>query len=160
VSINMDGSVGVAISDDTPAWQKPYWYIMSDTIFMQQQSTPTDAQLESMELTREGYEQMVAEFVDDLHRAYALRGEKGVWVHMTGMLHQNFSDVPLSTPLFRVLGATGSIDPLRGNAVMNAYLLSIFDRYVKGEPVSPLLTGETALYPEVEWMEADDLPTA
>jgi predicted dienelactone hydrolase len=152
-SINMDGTM----PDVQTEWQKPFTHLMSDTQFIPQPD-PTDDQLTSMNVTREQFESLKQEYLLRLQNGYALRGEQGEWLHVQGMLHQNFSDVELAGGLFRLMGATGSIDPLRGNAIMNAYLLAFFDAYVKGEPPSPLIAGESPEYPEVRAIQQSDLP--
>jgi dienelactone hydrolase len=44
--------------------------------------------------------------------------------------------------------AFGSIPAERANHIINAYIVSFFDQYLKGEP-SPLLEGAVSAYPEV-----------
>jgi soluble lytic murein transglycosylase-like protein len=75
---------------------------------------------------------------------------------VSGTKHFNFTDLPLRQvglvkPLFRWAGYTGSIDPLRGLRIANAYLAAFFDRYLKGSD-NGLLSGPSAGYPEVRFV--------
>ncbi|HEY3341404.1 MAG TPA: hypothetical protein VGK81_05275, partial [Anaerolineae bacterium] len=75
-------------------------------------------------------------------------------LNVSGAQHFNFSDlpqrqVPPARPLFRAMGLTGSIDPLRGEQIADAYLLAFFDRYLRNI-ASPLLAGSSPAYPEVQ----------
>ncbi|MDR3574408.1 MAG: hypothetical protein P4L50_11125 [Anaerolineaceae bacterium] len=74
---------------------------------------------------------------------------------VNGAKHFNFSDLPVRQaavvrPLFMAAGYTGSIDPVRGEQITNAYLLDFFDRSLKALP-TPLLNGPSAVYPEVQF---------
>lgn len=154
-SINLDGSMPLA--DDQAAWQKPFWYWFSDQA-ASPQPPATDEQLAAMGTTREAYTAILEGIVADYQQAYALRGEQGMWLHVQGMQHQGFSDTRLVSPLFALIGMTGTLDPMRAGDLMNAYLLAFFDTFVKGEPASPLIAGASPDYPEVTVMTADDVP--
>ena len=52
------------------------------------------------------------------------------------------------SPLTDVLGLTGPIDSDRAHAIVNAYTLAFFDRYLKDQP-APLLAEPSPEYPEV-----------
>jgi pimeloyl-ACP methyl ester carboxylesterase len=78
------------------------------------------------------------------------------FLQVSGTKHFNFTDLPLRQvglvkPLFRWAGYTGSIDPLRGLRIANAYLAAFFDRYLKGSD-NGLLSGPSAGYPEVRFV--------
>ncbi len=88
-------------------------------------------------------------------RQMASRGLPGSTyvLSVRGAAHFNFTDLalrqaPLVRPLFRAAGYTGSIDPARGEAIANAYLLAFFDQALKGIE-APLLKGPAVEYPEV-----------
>jgi hypothetical protein len=73
---------------------------------------------------------------------------------VTGAQHFNFSDLPLRQvpavrPLFEAAGYSGSINPVRGVQITNAYLLAFFNQYLKAIN-SSLLAGPSADYPEVK----------
>lgn len=72
----------------------------------------------------------------------------GYFVQIPGMFHQDFSDAALLSPLTRPLGLTGPIDSDRAHAIVNAYTLAFFDRYLKDQP-APLLAEPSPEYPEV-----------
>jgi predicted dienelactone hydrolase len=71
----------------------------------------------------------------------------GYYVEIPGMFHLNFTDTPHYTPLATRLGFAGPIDAGRGDAVVDAYTLAFFDRYLAGLP-EPLLAGPSRDYPE------------
>ena len=77
----------------------------------------------------------------------AVRGD-GYFVQVPGMFHTNLTDIPHWSPLFRWLGVSGPIDALRAHAIINAYSLAFFDRYLKGRSEA-LLEGTAIQYPEV-----------
>ena len=68
------------------------------------------------------------------------RSEHGAY-HLTvrGTRHFDFTDYAvLFSPVLRMSGVLGTIDGRRALRTTNAYLLSFFDRYLKGE-MEPLL---------------------
>jgi hypothetical protein len=77
----------------------------------------------------------------------SLPGE-GYFVQVDGIFHINFTDVPLWSPLFSWVGATGPIDAQRAHRIVNAYSLAFFNRHLKSLP-APLLDGLAKEYPEV-----------
>ncbi|HEY9301738.1 MAG TPA: PEP-CTERM sorting domain-containing protein, partial [Phormidium sp.] len=83
--------------------------------------------------------------VDEFFASLGLRND-GYSVAIGGMGHGNFSDNPLLSPLLLANGfpperlQLGSIDPLLGTQVANAYNRAFFDRYLKNIN-SPLLQG-------------------
>lgn len=83
--------------------------------------------------------------VDEFFASLGLRND-GYSVTLGGMGHGNFSDNPLLLGLFgdsdalREYLQLGSIDPLLGTQVANAYNRAFFDRYLRNMD-SPLLQG-------------------
>ena len=71
---------------------------------------------------------------------FVLDGSKHVTYTTGGALAAAFSFAPAD--------AFGSIPVERANHIINAYIVSFFDQYLKGEP-SPLLEGAVSAYPEV-----------
>jgi hypothetical protein len=68
-----------------------------------------------------------------------------------GVLHQDFSDYPLLTPLSSPLMLErGSLNGKRTVDMIDAYMLAFFDRYLKNLP-SPLLNGLSREYPEAQF---------
>jgi dienelactone hydrolase len=76
------------------------------------------------------------------------------WVKLRGTIHSSFSDAPLifdSMTLNTVWGTPASgqnLDPARGSQIIRAYLLSFFNKYLRGED-DHLLDGPSPDYPEV-----------
>lgn len=64
--------------------------------------------------------------------------------------HYNFTDLQFLTPLFRPLKLTGAIRPARAAALVNAYTLDFFDKYLKNQG-GGLLDGPSREYPEVKF---------
>jgi hypothetical protein len=94
---------------------------------------------------------------ETMHQAYFASGSAGYYLSISGTRHFNFSDLPLrlsplARMLFRGLGLIGPIQPDRGLAVSNAYLVAFFDQYLKGAN-SDLLQGPSLAYPEVQLEE-------
>lgn len=71
-------------------------------------------------------------------------------VTIKGSTHANFGDDPLVMPVTKLIGMAGPISADRMRQITNEYLLSFFDKYLKGED-APLLAGPPADYPEVEF---------
>jgi predicted dienelactone hydrolase len=70
---------------------------------------------------------------------------------LADVLHQDFSDYPLLTPLSSPLMLErGSLNGKRTVDVIAAYMLAFFDRYLKNRP-SPLLNGLSRDYPEAQF---------
>jgi Platelet-activating factor acetylhydrolase, isoform II len=76
----------------------------------------------------------------------------GYLVSIPGMFHGDIADLPfaIASPLGTWLGTTGPTDWRRSHAILNAYSLAFFDRYVQGKP-EPLLDGPSAEFPEVRF---------
>ena len=72
----------------------------------------------------------------------------GYTVSIRGTTHQNFSDMPLISPL-RFLTGVGSIDPRRAMDITSAYTLAFLSKFVCGRP-APLLEGASSEYSEVK----------
>ena len=68
-------------------------------------------------------------------------------VTIAGMGHNNFSDIPLITPIASKIGLAGPIDGARGIQIINEYSLAFFNRYLK-ESVSPIIEEIGKQYPE------------
>jgi hypothetical protein len=96
--------------------------------------------------TREGRMGVVSKIQNDAIRRM-LAGGAGYHIRIRGARHRNYSDSPLFSRL-RFLTYSGPIDPLRGFAIMNDYILSFFRQSLFGTP-EPLLEGPSVKYPEV-----------
>jgi predicted dienelactone hydrolase len=67
-----------------------------------------------------------------------------------GTVHTDYSDFPLISPLFKAVGAAGSLDPYRIEEIVNRYLVAFFNQYLNGRE-SPLLDGSSSDFPEVDF---------
>ncbi|ERI95370.1 hypothetical protein HMPREF1982_00233 [Clostridiales bacterium oral taxon 876 str. F0540] len=63
----------------------------------------------------------------------------------------NFTDSQFFSPIFKLFGATGKIDPQRANTIVNSYILDFFDKYLKNEN-GGLITEPSNRFPEVEFI--------
>ncbi|HVV93707.1 MAG TPA: hypothetical protein VHD15_09835 [Hyphomicrobiales bacterium] len=83
----------------------------------------------------------------DLGRQHRLlAGPRGYGITIRNAWHESFSDRIFSRAFLK---SWLTLDPLRAEAIVNAYLRAFFDTYLKGEP-SPLLKRNPSPYPEVE----------
>ena len=75
----------------------------------------------------------------------------GYLLLVSGMFHQNLSDFPyyVTPPLDVWAGLDGPIGRARAHAIINAYSLAFFDRYLKDERAQPLLAQKVADDPAV-----------
>ena len=71
-------------------------------------------------------------------------------ITIQGTTHYDFSDLPLLSPLAPKLGLKGPINGKRVTAIVNDYLLSFFDRTLKGVPTD-LFQGQIQKYNEVRF---------
>ena len=72
-------------------------------------------------------------------------------VKLAGVLHADFGDYPLLTPLSApLMYERGTLNGERALHVVDAYLLGFFDKYLKDQP-SPLLNGSSLDYQEVRF---------
>jgi hypothetical protein len=71
-------------------------------------------------------------------------------VSIDGTTHYDFSDLPLLSPLAPRLGLKGPISGLRVTTIINDYLLSFFDRTLKGVPTD-LFEPQNQKYNEVKF---------
>jgi len=85
-----------------------------------------------------------------LEKLYQGVGADAYHLKFAGVLHRDFGDYPLVTPLSGLLPERGSLNGERTVQITDAYLLAYFNKYLKGQP-SPLLTGPSPDYPEVQF---------
>ncbi len=92
--------------------------------------------------------------MDNLARLDALyQGVNAPAFHLrlAGVLHADFGDYPLLSPLSApLMYERGTLNGERTVYVVDAYILAFFDRYLKNLP-SPLLDGPLPDYPEVKF---------
>jgi predicted dienelactone hydrolase len=92
---------------------------------------------------------------ETMRQAYSASISAAYYLSIKGTRHFNFSDLPLRLSplarfLFNKLGYIGSIQPERGLAISNAYLVAFFDQYLKGAN-SELLQSPSSAYPDVQF---------
>ena len=92
--------------------------------------------------------------MDNLARLDALyQGVNAPAFHLrlAGVLHADFGDYPLLSPLSApLMYERGTLNGERTLHVVDAYILAFFNQYLKNQP-SPLLNGPTPDYPEVQF---------
>jgi dienelactone hydrolase len=148
-AINMDGPLfgqveGQALAQPFMAMFSTEWII-------------TDEAVAAAGISREEYESVIDEYVaeytgelEDLLN----NSDVGYSVHLSGVAHFSFAtDGVLFAPLVPEIlpeAAVGTLSGERVVEVMSAYGVSFFDRHLKGED-APLLDGESADFPEVEF---------
>ncbi|MBI3738485.1 MAG: hypothetical protein HY258_05510 [Chloroflexi bacterium] len=85
-----------------------------------------------------------------LDRLYQGVGAPAFHLKLVGVLHDDFGDYPLLTPVSGLLPERGTLNGERTLQIVDAYLLAFFDQYLKNQP-SPLLDGPSPDYPEVQY---------
>lgn len=150
--IDLDGSLYL---DGKAPLAKPFLFIFSDSAFdvlnkAREHDVFTDEELEAAGMTREQYEEQLQD-VDKqvVHLEYTAR-HSGPILYIKNSEHYNFTDLQFLTPLFRPLKLTGAIRPARAAALVNAYTLDFFDKYLKNQG-GALLDGPNGEYPEVKF---------
>ena len=68
--------------------------------------------------------------------------------------HNDFCDLGLISPLFRLTGVTGPRDPRSTQNIMNNYIVAFFDQHLK-RVESPLLIRATLTDSDVEFRTID-----
>jgi hypothetical protein len=135
--------VGLSLDSDVGALarkkhiQVPFLFLRENWINM----VPDDA-LKKMGTTRE---KLGRQFIES---AFDCLESDGYIFIINGFQHYDFTDAPLASPLFKLVGITGQVDALRSLRIVNEYSLAIFNRYLKNID-SQLLNGASAKYPEV-----------
>lgn len=93
-------------------------------------------------------EEEIAAHQDSMHAVYNSLQADGYFVQIPNTFHSNFCDISAWSPLYRMLGLTGPIDPKYAHAIINAYSVAFFDRTLKGDSPT-LLNGPSTQFPEV-----------
>jgi dienelactone hydrolase len=107
-----------------------------------------DATLSAMNMTREAYEQTITDYIDyytSQSQHLLDNATAGYSVRIIGASHLTFvTDGGLFSP-----STVDTVTGERAVEVISAYLAAFFDQHLKSV-ASPLLSGESAEYPEVE----------
>ena len=86
-----------------------------------------------------------------LGRLYQNVAAPAYHLKFAGVLHDDFSDYPLLTPLSApLMHERGTLKGDRTVSMIDAYMLAYFDQYLKQRP-SPLLNGPSPDYPEAQF---------
>ncbi|MBI1802234.1 MAG: hypothetical protein HYR71_11475 [Chloroflexi bacterium] len=85
-----------------------------------------------------------------LDRLYQGVSAPAFHLKLAGVLHDDFGDYPLLSPVSGLLPERGALNGERTLQVVDAYMLAFFGRYLKNQP-SPLLNGPSLDYPEVQF---------
>jgi predicted dienelactone hydrolase len=83
-----------------------------------------------------------------LTAGYSTEQKNYMVVYIKGTTHSNFMDFSLLFPSFRYIGMFGKIDGKRNMRIVNDYVLSFFNKYLKGM-AEPLIDQKLFKYPEV-----------
>lgn len=86
--------------------------------------------------------------LEDQEALFARSAGDAYYLEVDAMFHVNWTDAPVLSPLVRWTGLAGPIDPYRGFALVNAYTVAFFDRYLKGAQQT-LLQSPSLDWPEV-----------
>ncbi len=93
-------------------------------------------------------EEEISAHLDSMRAVYNSLQADGYFVQIPNTFHSNFCDISSWSPLYRMLGLTGPIDPQYAHGIINAYSVAFFDRYLKGDSPT-LLNGPATQFPEV-----------
>ncbi len=153
--INLDG--GLYRLHDRTLLHKPFMFIDSESNFkslqrVMQHKSYTDAELQQMGSTREWEEHTAQDKWLELQRMQEAIKAGGAVLYIDHTEHLNFTDAQFISPIFRMVGATGQIEPQRANAITNAYILDFFDTNLKNKR-SVLLKERTSPFPEVKFAD-------
>ncbi|MBB6635055.1 alpha/beta hydrolase family protein [Cohnella thailandensis] len=154
VGIDLDG--GLYRMRDREGLRKPVLFINSESYFeklkrVMDNRVYTDAELNRMGSTREWEDQVTEDKKLELERMRESVAAGGQVLYIDNTEHLNFADVQFVSPIFNMLGITGTIAPERANSVINAYMLDFFDRHLKNQGGS-LLEGPDTRFPEVKFV--------
>lgn len=93
-------------------------------------------------------EEEISAHLDSMRAVYNNLQADGYFVQIPNTFHSNFCDISTWSPLYRMLGLTGPINPRRAHDIINAYSAAFFDRTLKGDSPT-LLNGPSTQFPEV-----------
>lgn len=154
VGIDLDG--GLYRLRDREGLRKPFLFINSESYFeklkmVMDNQVYTDAELSRMGSTREWEDQVSEDKKLELERMRETVGVGGRVLYIENTEHLNFTDVQFISPIFKMMGITGKIEPERADDVINAYMLDFFDMYLKKQGGS-LMKGPDSRFPEVKFV--------
>ncbi|TYP73279.1 alpha/beta hydrolase family protein [Paenibacillus methanolicus] len=156
VGIDLDG--GLYRLRDREGLRKPFLFINSESYSEQLKRVMdnrvyTDEELNRKGSTREWEDQVAEDKKLELERMREAVDEGGQVLYIEHTEHLNFTDVQYISPIFNLLGVTGTIAPERASSVVNAYMLDFFDLYLKNQGGS-LMTGPDSRFPEAKFVNS------
>jgi len=154
--IDLDG--GLYRLREREGLRKPFLFMNSESEFdrlkmAMDNHVYTDEELKSMGNTRAWMEQVTKDKKLELERMRETVASGGQFLYLDDSEHLNFTDVQFVSPVFKWLGITGNIAPERANAVIDAYMLDFFDKYLKDQG-GLLMKGPDSRYPEMKFATA------
>lgn len=154
VGVDLDG--GLYRLRDREALRKPVLFINSESYFdklkrVTENRVYTDAELNRMGSTREWEDQVTEDKKLELERMRESVDAGGQVLYIENTEHLNFTDVQFVSPIFNMLGITGTIAPGRASSVINAYMLDFFDMHLKNQSGN-LMKGPDRRFPEAKFV--------
>ncbi len=123
--------------------EQPFMHLQSDRSL----NDISEEEMSSMNMTHQKLQWYSIEW----NRRMKIICSHGNVIKIRGTKHFDFSDCPLWTPLTSWFGFTGKEGTKRIHAIINAYTLAFFDKYLQGLE-SPLLSGPSLKHEEVEFI--------
>jgi predicted dienelactone hydrolase len=123
--------------------RSPFLYFVDDS------TVPTTAELQAVGGPHYRHMAFIVQNVQYIRQSLPER--EGYWLTIRGTTHMNFCDSPLYSPMKRLTRA-GPIQPKRAMEIINAYVVSFFQKHLNGND-DRLFDRASARYPEVEPFE-------
>ncbi len=154
VGIDLDG--GLYRLREREGLRKPFLFLNSESYFeklkmVMDNRVYTDAEINRMGSTREWENQVTEDKKLELERMRKTVDEGGQVLYIENTEHLNFTDVQFISPIFKMLGITGKIEPNRADSITNTYMLNFFDMYLKNQD-GILMKGPNSRFPEVKFV--------
>lgn len=150
--IDLDGAL---YRYDQAPLTKPFMFMFSERTFdlynkVREHYIYTDEELAEMGATREGFEEALTEVETQVDHLVYVAQHGGQVLYVENTEHYNFADLQFITPFLHQFQLIGTIKPARSAALVNAYTLDFFNKYLKGEG-GTLLEGPSSEYSEVKF---------
>lgn len=135
---------------------KPFMFICSEGGFEKLKMAMngyayTEEELKEMGVSKEWKDKETEDKKVELEHMRKVANIGGQIVYIENSGHLNFADVQFISPIFKMFGMTGKIDPGRADSIINAYTLDFFDRFLKNKGGS-LFKEPNSKYPEVKFV--------
>lgn len=152
--IDLDG--GLYRLDGRTGFNKPFLFIDSEDQFKNIKTVIdnhvySDQELKKIGVTREWKTEDTNYIKAELKLMRNSADIGGQTIYIENSSHLNFTDAQFFSPIFKLFGATGNIDPQRANTIVNSYILDFFNKYLKNENGS-LITEPNNSFPEVNFI--------